>query len=168
MHLPFHLVSIACSLGSIPHSWLVLLKISLKIEERISIPVVSIAYVLEVCLDEFVSYLQILLMPWLLSAVPTYIFLFFSPGQSCRWTATELAEAVGVPVITLRRRIMLWVNQVQIELLKRIFNSTSGLHCTYALNVVIKLQLHNLILVSDREFLSSRIRPKTEIQYIVL
>ncbi len=29
-----------------------------------------------------------------------------------RWTAAELAEAVGVPILTLRRRIMLWVNQV--------------------------------------------------------
>ncbi|CAK9234248.1 unnamed protein product [Sphagnum troendelagicum] len=28
-----------------------------------------------------------------------------------RWTAAELAEAVGVPILTLRRRIMLWVNQ---------------------------------------------------------
>ena len=35
----------------------------------------------------------------------------------------------------------------------RLFNSTSALHYAYALNVVVKLQLHNLILVSDREFL---------------
>lgn len=28
-----------------------------------------------------------------------------------RWTATALAEAVGLPVATLRRRIMLWMNQ---------------------------------------------------------
>jgi len=43
-----------------------------------------------------------------------YVRGLFLACLNCRWTATELAEAVGLPVATLRRRIMLWVNQVHI------------------------------------------------------
>ena len=32
------------------------------------------------------------------------------------WAATDLAAAIGVPISTLRRRIMLWVNQVKPQL----------------------------------------------------
>lgn len=42
---------------------------------------------------------------------PMHAAIIMHFEKQTRWTATELAEAVGVPVITLRRRIMLWVNQ---------------------------------------------------------
>jgi len=79
--------------------------------DLLRISVLPNAHVPEVlCLDGLIAYSlsDVLIAEWF------YVRGLFLACLNCRWTATELAEAVGLPVGTLRRRIMLWVNQVHL------------------------------------------------------